>query len=90
MRREEAADRLGQLHLRRVGAPYEVPARRLRHRAHHGRVRVPQDQRAPGEDVVDVLVAVHVPEPRPARALHEERLAPHRAEGAHRRVDAAG
>ena len=47
------------------GAPYEVPrAAACAHRLDHRRVRVPEDHRAPGADVVDVRAAVGVPEPR--------------------------
>src|SRR5690606_6022395 len=41
-------------------------------------------------DVIDVAVAIHVIKVRTVCALDEERLAPHRLERAHRRVDAAG
>src|SRR6185312_13808195 len=53
-------------------------------------VRVAGDERPPRADVVDVLVAVDVEEIRPLAAREEDRLAADAAEGAHRRVHAAG
>ncbi len=53
------------------------------------RVRVAEDQGAPGEDVVDVLIPVDVPEARPLPVGDDGRFAAHRLEGAHGAVDAA-
>jgi hypothetical protein len=52
-------------------------------------MRVPEDGRAPGADVIQQLVAIHRAEPCAAGGLDEERIAAHRAEGAHRRIDSA-
>jgi hypothetical protein len=54
------------------------------------RMRVSKNRRPPGADVIKQLIAVHVPDARPARAVHKKRLAAHRAKRAHRRVHAAG
>ncbi|MCY1534316.1 hypothetical protein D9M68_696840 [compost metagenome] len=84
-------DLFGQLHLtlgrRTVGKAFQ---HRFLHRFQHGRVAMAQDHRAPGADVVDVLLAVGVPEIGTLGALHETRCAAHGAEGAHGRVHAAG
>ena len=40
-----------------------------------------EDQRPPGADIVDVWVAVGVPDPTALAALNEERRAANRAEG---------
>ena len=70
---------------RSVGAPNEVPEAAASAMAveHHGR-RVAEDQRPPGADVVDVLVAVDVPDAAALAAGHERRLAADGAEGADR------
>ncbi len=59
------------------------------HRFEHRRVAVAKDHGAPGADVVDVALAVGVPEVGALGALHEARRAAHGLEGAHGRVDAA-
>ena len=51
---------------------------------------VAEDHRPPGADVVDVALAVGVAEVRALGARDEARRAADGAEGAHRRVDAAG
>ena len=67
------------------------PARhRLAQRVEHDGGRVAEHERAPREHVVEVLVAVDVPDARPFAALDDERLATNAAECAHRRADAAG
>ena len=55
---------------RRGGAEAGAVAGRRDDRFHHGGCGVAEDQRAPGADVVDVLVAVGIPD---ARALRRER-----------------
>ncbi len=50
---------------------------------------VAQDQRAPGQDVVDVLVAVDVEDLRSFAASDERRRAAHAAKRSHGRIDAA-
>jgi hypothetical protein len=63
---------------------------RILHRLHHVRMGVADDRRAPRTDVVDITLAVRIPEVRAFGAGDEARRAAHRTEGAHRRVDAAG
>jgi hypothetical protein len=53
-------------------------------------MRVADDHRAPGADVVDVALAVGVPHIGAFGAGDEARRAAHRTEGADGRVDAAG
>jgi hypothetical protein len=53
-------------------------------------MRVADDHRAPGADVVDVALAVGVPHIGALGAGDEARRAAHRTEGADGRVDAAG
>src|SRR5581483_8198768 len=52
--------------------------------------RVPQNERPPRANVIDVLIAVRVPDARALAAHHERRLAAHRAEGPDRRVHPSG
>jgi len=72
------------------GAKRKAVKRGFLHRFEHGRVAVAQDHRAPGADVVDVFLAVGVPEISALGALHKAGCAAHGAEGAHRRVDPTG
>jgi len=51
---------------------------------------VAENRRAPGADVINQFIAIHVPDFGAARPVDEKRIAAHRAEGAHRRIDAAG
>jgi hypothetical protein len=51
---------------------------------------VAEDERPPGTDIVDVAIAVGVPDVRAQAANQERRVAADRAEGANGRVDAAG
>jgi hypothetical protein len=53
-------------------------------------MRMAEDGRPPGEDVINQLVAVHVPDARAFGPVHEERLPPDGAERAHRRVHTTG
>ena len=62
--------------------------RRVLHSAHDPRKRVAQDRRAPRADVVDVALAVGVPDVRPSPPGKKARGPAHRAKGANRRVDA--
>ena len=90
-RRHEADDRFGELHFA-LGRRTEGEA--FQHGALHGldhrRVAMPQDHRPPRADVVDVALAVGIPEVRALGALHETGGAADGAEGAHRRIHAAG
>ena len=54
------------------------------------RMGVAENHRAPGADVVGVPLAVSVLHLGPDTFLEEQRRAADRAEGAHRRIDAAG
>jgi len=51
---------------------------------------VAQEQGAPGADVIDILVAIHVEDAGAFAAGDKGRIAAHGPEGAHRRIDAAG
>ena len=53
------------------------------------RVRVANDERPPRKHIVDIAVAVNVPEVRPSRPLNEQRRAAYAAKRADRRIDAA-
>ena len=53
-------------------------------------MRVAQDHRSPGADVVDVAIAIDVVQIGPFAALEKDRLAPHAAKGPGRAVHAAG
>ena len=74
-----------------VGAPKESPraAAATTPRATSG-MRVAEDHRAPRAHVVDVAVAVRVDEPCALALAEEDGRAADGAEGAHRRVHAAG
>src|SRR5205807_691405 len=52
-------------------------------------VRVTQDQRAPGADVIQVVVPVHVSDPAAPRLANEARFTAHALEGAHRAIHPA-
>ena len=90
-RGHQRGDALGHGHFRRARrAVRQAVADRFLHRLAHARVVVADDHRAPGADVVDVAVVVHVVEVGAIGTGDEERLPADRLEGAHRRVDAAG
>ena len=68
-----------------------APPRRLGDSRDDARVSVPEDQRPPRANPVDVPVPVHVDELRALAPVDEDRVVPaDRAHRAHRRVDAAG
>ena len=56
----------------------------------HGRKSVAEDHRSPGTEVVNVAIAIGVPQIGALAALDKGRLATHGAKGADRRVDPAG
>ncbi len=56
---------------------------------HDFRMRVTQNQRAPGTDVVDIFISVGVPQARASRVIDDDRIAAHRAKCAHRAVHSA-
>ena len=61
------------------------------HRRDRLRIGVPEEQRAPRHDPVDVTIAVYVDEIRPLAAAHEQRLVePDRTHRAHGGVHTAG
>ena len=85
----EVDDELGKFHLERGGRSVtRAPPHRLLQRLDHPRVGVAQDQRAPGEDVVQIAVAVDVVEIGALSPLDEARRSAHGAVGTHRTVDA--
>ena len=52
-----------------VGAEMRAARRRIRDRAHHHRMVVPEQQRAMAAEIIDVFVAIDVPFARPGGAL---------------------
>ena len=54
------------------------------------RMRVAEDGRAPGQHIINQLIAVHVPDFGAGGPVDEKRIAADGAEGAHRRIYAAG
>ena len=89
--RHARSHQFGQRHLeRRRYAEARAVFHRLAQRIEHHRRRMAEDERPPREHVVEILVAVDVPDARPLPALDDERLAADPAERAHRRADAAG
>jgi hypothetical protein len=89
-RRKPAHESLGELDLD-LGWRAERQAVHggLLHRAHDGGVRVAEDRRPPGTDVIDVALAVRVPHVRAFATREEARRAAYGAKCAHGRVDAA-
>ena len=53
-------------------------------------MRMAENGRPPGADVINQFVAVHVPHMRALGAIHEKRLAADGAKRADGRIDAAG
>jgi len=91
MRTSSFDDLLRDLGLERGGrAERQAVGGALLHRADHVVVRVTQDRRAPGADVVDVLRALRGPDVRALGLREEHGFAAHAAEGADGRVDATG
>ncbi len=83
-------DRLGQLDLGERGCAEREPAPgRLLHRLDDGPVRMAQDRRTPGADVVDVAPAVCVPDMRSLTALEQQRRPRDGSEGTNRAVHTA-
>ena len=60
------------------------------HRRNNFWMRMTENRRSPSEHVIDVVIAIDIPDVRTAGAINEERLPAHRAKGAHRRIHAAG
>ena len=86
----------GNHQLRQVGfgrgrrAKACAPFRCLLNRLHHQRVGVAQDHRPPGTEVVQVAIAIGVPQVRALGSHQERRISPDGAEGTHRRIYASG
>ena len=62
--------------------------RRLLDRLEDFRMGMAKNRRAPGADIVEVFIAIHIPDARAPGLLDKERLPAHRAKRAHGRVDA--
>jgi len=60
------------------------------YRVEHLGMRMAEDHRPPGADIVDVALVVFVDHVSALGMLEEQRCAAHATEGAHRRIDAAG
>ncbi len=71
-------------------AEAEPPGRHLLHRADHLGVRMPDDHRPPGADVIDVAPPRRVHHVGTLRPIDENRDPAHAAKGAHRRIHTAG
>ena len=67
-------------------APFRGPLNRL----HHQRVGMAQDHGPPGTEVVQIAIAIGVPQVGSLGSHQEGRISPYRAKGAHRRIDASG
>ena len=74
-----------------VGAPKLVPLRRAVSMAMvYERMGVSENHGAPGEDIIEIAVAVDVEKAGPIAAFKEDWFAAHAAEGSGRAVDPAG
>ena len=83
-------DGLGHRHFGGAGrAERQAVAHGALHGFAHGRMIVADDHRTPRAHVVDVPLALHVPQISAIGALGKERLAADRFEGAHGRIHAA-
>jgi hypothetical protein len=90
-RRDGVADGFGQLDFRLGGSPEAgADPERAFERREDLRMAVSQQQRSPGADVIDILVAVHVEDVGALAARDERRIAADGAECPHGRVDPAG
>ena len=90
-RRHEAAKRLRHLdlHLRR-GAERQAVRRRFPDGVDDRRMRVAEDRRPPRSDIVEIALAVGVPQVRAVAARDEAWRAADGTIRAHRRIDACG
>src|SRR5882672_431449 len=57
--------------------------RRLLNSFSNSRMRMPKNGRTPGADVINILVPIHVPDPRALGPIDEKRLPSYRPERAH-------
>ena len=86
----QCADRSRHLDFERIRNAEADPARgRLVDGLDHHVRRMPENGRTPSADVVDVLLAIHVPDVGAFRALDEKWFAADTAKGAHGRIHAA-
>ncbi len=89
--RESGNYQLGKIGFGGSGGPEAgAVAGRLDHGFDHRGLGVAEDERAPGADVVDIFVAVGVPNVRALAAHDVERVAAYTAESADRRIYASG
>ncbi|OQB91040.1 MAG: hypothetical protein BWX84_01584 [Verrucomicrobia bacterium ADurb.Bin118] len=85
------ADQLGQGNLERIGnAETGAPNGSGLDGGDDFRVGMAQNSGPPGADIINVFVAIHVPDAAPRSAVHEEGLAANGAKGAHGGVDPSG
>ena len=88
---DPTADEGGHLDLARVrNAEADAMRRGLADGVDNHGGRMAQDRGAPCADVIEVLIAIDIPDAGVLSALHEERLAAYAAEGADGGIDAAG
>ena len=71
-------------------AESKPPGRCFLHRAHGIRIGMTEDQRPPGTDVIEIVLAVGIPYAGTGAGSKEARRAADGAEGADGRIDAAG
>ena len=85
------ANRLRHFDLIRIrNAEADSMVRRLFDRADHDLRGMTQDRRPPRADVINILVAIDVPDAGARGMVHEKRFPPHPTECPHRRVHPAG
>ena len=88
---KQSLHKLGQPPLKIVASPIACSARRLMSdRLYHRRVRMTKDQRPPTVDVIHIAITIDINQVWPLTRLDNERIAPNRLKGAHRRINAAG
>ena len=89
--RHALADQYAELNLQLGRHTERGPAlHRLLERVKDDRRCVAKDQRTPGENEVDVFLAVHIPDARALAACGDHRLATDAMKCSHRRIHSAG
>ena len=89
--RHRGTDEFRHRHLERIrNAKTGAVLRGLLNRLDDSRVRMAEDRGPPRADVINVLVAIHIPHTRALRLVDEERLPAYGPKCPHGRVDAAG